>query len=230
MNIRMTLATTLLLATASIQTAHATLSNGSVLSFSAALGGHNAIDTVQPAAGTGSWWAFPVTNFYLAVDSFNGLIVGATQLAGGSHNGLPDGSESPAIDLAWGAFGSTGMLEMTTPSNIISASGNTASLDFSGASVDWNGIEGIPLYDPVNFPADTGMATIVCAVDCGLGDTYTLDYIGHTALTGNPIDSQPFLIHLEGTITAVPLPAAVWMFGAGLLGMVGIVRRKRKVA
>ena len=29
------------------------------------------------------------------------------------------------------------------------------------------------------------------------------------------------------TVTAVPVPAAVWLFGSGLLGLVGIARRKK---
>jgi hypothetical protein len=33
-------------------------------------------------------------------------------------------------------------------------------------------------------------------------------------------------IPIVGTITSVPLPAAVWLFGSGLLGLVGIARRK----
>lgn len=32
----------------------------------------------------------------------------------------------------------------------------------------------------------------------------------------------------SGTYTAVPVPAAVWLFGSGLLGLVGIARRKKK--
>lgn len=31
----------------------------------------------------------------------------------------------------------------------------------------------------------------------------------------------------EGTLTTVPVPAAVWLFGSGLLGLIGIARRKR---
>ena len=29
-------------------------------------------------------------------------------------------------------------------------------------------------------------------------------------------------------VAAVPVPAAVWLFGSGLLGLVGIARRKKK--
>lgn len=119
------------------------------------------------------------------------------------------------------------MLESVAPTSVVSASGNTATLDFSGISVDWNGIDAIPLHDPIGFPADTGLAFITCANDCGLGDTYILDYAGHTTLTQTGKDGVPFLIHLEGTVTAVPLPAGVWLFGSGLLGLVEMARRKK---
>jgi hypothetical protein len=29
-------------------------------------------------------------------------------------------------------------------------------------------------------------------------------------------------------VVVVPVPAAVWLFGSGLLGLVGIARRKKK--
>jgi len=29
------------------------------------------------------------------------------------------------------------------------------------------------------------------------------------------------------TATVVPIPATVWLFGSGLLGMIGIARRKK---
>jgi len=30
-----------------------------------------------------------------------------------------------------------------------------------------------------------------------------------------------------GDVSAVPVPAAVWLFGSGLVGLVGIARRKK---
>ena len=32
---------------------------------------------------------------------------------------------------------------------------------------------------------------------------------------------------IEGTLNAIPVPAAVWLFGSGLLGLVGVARRKK---
>jgi hypothetical protein len=49
----------------------------------------------------------------------------------------------------------------------------------------------------------------------------------------NPLSETAFLsaggLTLAGTPSAVtPLPAAVWLFGSGLLGLTGIARRKSK--
>jgi len=203
--------------------AHAALVTGSTLDFTPALGG-----STQPAPGTGSWFAFPDSSLYIGIESFDGLIVGTSQSASGSHNGPPDGSESPGIDKPWQAFGSTGMFESVSPTTIISASGNLATLDFTGMSVDWNGIDAVPVHDPIGFPGDTGQATITCSVDCGLGDTYVLDYAGHTTLETSGKGGVPILIHLEGTISAVPVPASIYLFGTGLIGLAGFARRRAR--
>ncbi|MGB5179036.1 MAG: VPLPA-CTERM sorting domain-containing protein, partial [Gammaproteobacteria bacterium] len=52
----------------------------------------------------------------------------------------------------------------------------------------------------------------------GLGDFTEADITGIVFGLGTSPDS---------TLPAVPVPAAVWLFGSGLLGMVGIARRKK---
>lgn len=37
-----------------------------------------------------------------------------------------------------------------------------------------------------------------------------------------------FIINGTVTVGAVPVPAAVWLFGSGLLGLVGAATRKRR--
>jgi hypothetical protein len=91
---------------------------------------------------------------------------------------------------------------------------------------DWNSVDDIGLYAPAF--GDTGVATITCVVDCSNGDTYVLDYIGHIPLGGTSgLGGEVVVIHLEGTISAVPIPAAVWLFGSGLLGLIGVSRHKK---
>ncbi len=43
----------------------------------------------------------------------------------------------------------------------------------------------------------------------------------------NASGKSPDLSHLSIYAPAVPIPAAVWLFGSGLLGLIGIARRRR---
>jgi len=70
------------------------------------------------------------------------------------------------------------------------------------------------------------VAQVSCGVDCGDGDTYSLIYSA-TIVSIEPSGSggTPYLLNLTGTISAVPVPAAIWLFGSGLVGLMGVARR-----
>lgn len=159
-----------------------------------------------------------------------GIVLGSTQLASGSHSGAINGSESPSIDLAWEFSGNTGMHQSTSDINILSDDGaGNFELDFTGWSVTWNGVPNIPMGgDSANFAADTGIATLSCSsAACTNGDTYTLDYAAHVPLDFPGFGGAAYTLHLEGVVSAVPVPAAVWLFGSGLIGLAGVARRKK---
>ena len=208
----------------SIYPAHAALVDGLVLDFFPA----TPVDgTTEPTSG--SWFSQQIsidTTLYIPISSHDGIILGSAQPGGGSHSLLPDGTENLSISEPWLRSGNTGLHYSISPISVLSASGNTATLDMSGIAFGWSGIENILMNDPVNFPGDTGIATVTCAVDCSIGDTYELDYSGHI-----PLDSPSGFggvlhgLHLEGTITAVPIPTALWLFGSGLLGLIGVARK-----
>ena len=44
--------------------------------------------------------------------------------------------------------------------------------------------------------------------------------------TGASLNLGSYLVR-EASISAVPVPAAVWLFGSGLLGLIGVARRKK---
>jgi len=146
--------------------------------------------------------------------------------ATGSHAGSINGSESPVSDI-WEFFGGTGMHYLTSAM----ADNGDGTVDMTGWTVAWNGIEAIPMGgDTANFGSDTGLAALSCG-SCNVGDAFTLDYAAHVPLgDASGFGGVLYELHLEGTVSSVvPVPAAVWLFGSGLLGLVGIARRKSRV-
>jgi len=81
-------------------------------------------------------------------------------------------------------------------------------------------------YDSTNFGASVEGDILALAAAAGFDDgaQYVLFTPGSTALaTGTDND---YLVW-KGAVSVVPVPAAVWLFGSGLLGLVGIARRKK---
>lgn len=221
--------------------AQAALANGSTLNFDAGVTTCTYYGVCSVKAGSyfgmdtnGNGAIIPSERTAIAQN--NGLILGTAQAASGSHAGIVNGSESPGIDAPWEFFGSTGMHFTSTPANVLSASGSTATVDFSGWNVTWNGIPAINMgsgaWNPISGTAPgpyyNGVANVVCGVDCGDGDTYTLDYSATVPLYDpSGFGAVHFFWHLEGTVSAVPVPAAFWLFGSGLLGLLGVARSRK---
>ena len=173
-----------------------------------------------------------------------------------SHAGVPnDDPASPKygmgyttdhgpIDLGWNFYGNTGLHFTSTPINVVdndvnSNGGFTKTLDFSGWRITWNGG---PTWDlgggdqvivgktgNTTINNGSGLATITCSTaSCSATSSWTLDYaavIPAGAATG--FDSVPYSLHLEYAASVVPVPAAAWLFGSGLLGLAGMARRRR---
>jgi hypothetical protein len=154
------------------------------------------------------------------IGSFNGIHIGTTQLASGSHSGGINGTESPNIDEPWQFFGNTGMHQTTAPITLLFGTGDQWLLDMSGWSVTWNGIPNIPMVDQ-------GSSFIECTTgsSCSNSSSYTLDAAFHVAGAG--FTTVSYALHLEGHVSNVPVPAAAWLFGSGLLGLIGVARRKK---
>ncbi len=233
----------LLLSTAVV----AAVSAGMSSSASAALATGSTLD-FDPGVAGGNY-GFIVSGSYFAMDTNgsgtftkpertgltqnDGLLVGSAQTASGSHSGAPgctngvgtctNTGENPGIDAPWGFFGNTGM-HYNSAGSLLSAAGNTATIDFSGWTVNWNGGD-------INMGSggSAGVATVICAVDCAENDTYTIDYFATVPATDPGFGGVNYTLHLEGTVgpaAVVPVPAALWLFGSGLLGLVGVARRK----
>ena len=65
------------------------------------------------------------------------------------------------------------------------------------------------------------------ALLAGLTSTFTLDVAG---FVGFAILDDPYHDNLGGVslnLSAIPVPAAVWLFGSGLFGLIGVARRRK---
>lgn len=185
-------------------TSHADLKNGAVLNI-----GEGSFFTM----GGGTIIQAPGFDGQF-ITGHQGLALGQIQMSSGSHAGVPDGSENPTIDEPWVFFGITGMHGTESAADVLSASGNTATVDMSGWVVAWNGLDSasgnatIPMGAGAWYGSTIdGVAQVTCAQTCGDGDTYTLIYSATVPL-GDPSNfgNTPYYLHLTGTISAVPEP------------------------
>ena len=154
------------------------------------------------------------------ISSFNGIHIGIVQSARGSHIGSIDGSENPNIDNPWEFKANVGMHQTTSPITVNGGSGDNLTLDMSGWNVTWANIASIPMIQQ-------GDADISCTIgsSCSDSSSYTLDAAFH--VVGAGFTTVPYTLHLEGQVSSVPVPAAAWLFGSGMLGLIGISRRKK---
>jgi len=98
--------------------------------------------------------------------------------------------------------------------------------DFSAWEVMWNGSS----FEQGPRPSNTGPFVLADGTYNLLTQEYVLDWTSQ--IKGGPFNGVPAKWHLEGivaNVSAVPLPAAVWLFGSGLLVMLGVSRRKYRV-
>lgn len=132
-----------------------------------------------------------------------------------------------------------------------------ANLDSFTSSAQWGGLNAFfgtgtlsKTGTGIGLNADTGMQGGLDLTTLGtVGDSSNLYYVARSAFTGSSANSATItrfgnsenfasitleadgdLIYSLAPAAAVPLPAAAWMMGAGLLGIGGMIRRRRAAA
>ena len=153
-----------------------------------------------------------------------GIVLGATQGFGTSTGTGPTLviTAPGGIDAGWGFFGSAGWHTQAGTLAVATDDGaGSVTLDMTGWNVHWN--DG-------DIDMGQGAAAVVsCGVDCAVGDTFTMDY--DAVVPSGSFIGVAYQLHLSGTIgeaSVIPVPAAVWLFGSGMLGLVGVARRKKQ--
>lgn len=228
------------LGTASLS-AHAALTSGTLLDFTGAF-------TLDAGPGFG----LIITPISSGPDG--GIQIGITQDTNGhnSHGGITS-HIAGGLDLEWVMLGNAGMHLTNSPITVVNNDVNndggfTKTLDFSGWRITWNGIPSINLgggYQDCGTSTDgicventddiagtydngTGLATITCTTaSCSNSSSFTLTYSAVVPRSDpSNFGSVPYALNISGHVNAVPIPASAWLFGSGLLGLIGMARRK----
>jgi hypothetical protein len=87
---------------------------------------------------------------------------------------------------------------------------------------------GAPIFENSNdneIVASSDMFTSVFLPDLGLPRDY---HIHPTAVWLTPGVTATYEVSMWGSPAPVPVPAAVWLFASGLVGLVGLARRKMR--
>lgn len=166
-----------------------------------------------------------VTVSWFAMDSD-----GNSKIAGSEKSVLMQGSKGivigvtqPPGEIDGGAYFGYPLGHVTT-SPI--TGGTTSGLDFSGWAVNWSGLLINMGSGAWGAGFSNGVANFAWS---GVYDSaYSLDYAATVPL-GDPsgFGGVKYKLHLEGTVQAVPVPAAVWLLGSGLIALAGAARRRK---
>jgi hypothetical protein len=143
------------------------------------------------------------------------------------------------VSIVWDAQGFLGALPGAIPGAVIQGVGA-----LSGSDGTNFGTEKIPMFFPLGatpIATTTWNTTSLCTdpfpgsnICLGVNPSGTLPLIADS-VSGSPIIGTVFSgynINLDfmkltvTSVTPVPLPAAFWLFGSGLLGLIGVARRK----
>ena len=135
--------------------------------------------------------------------------------------------QDPIVELIGGRYSariySTGAFGMPAPSGNVDTVAGTINVDLSSLRASATtpyGLFDMALW-PITNPPSGG------TYDSGTGAFVLTWSSPYSVLVGESIINGTASISLSGTATVVPVPAALWLLGSGLLGLAGVARRRR---
>jgi hypothetical protein len=175
-----------------------------------AMGGASAVQA-NTAGLTGVWTG----SFTFSMFSPNGGAVGA-----------------PTAPQAWTWDFDAGTVEFTNTTTFYASvwTAHDTTITDDGSSYGPSAPGGVNvLFDwsvNINIPVTSDWD--VTASGNAAGDTATVTVNSVTITAGSPA-FPGFHPNFSGDLTKVPVPAAAWLMGSGLIGLVGVARRRKKV-
>ncbi|MDH5387719.1 MAG: VPLPA-CTERM sorting domain-containing protein [Gammaproteobacteria bacterium] len=141
------------------------------------------------------------------------------------------GMNFPSLSAATGVV-DTDTLGTTFGGTFFSQPWTATTLTSYASSSTWAGTSSRGAFS-YNFTLTAGQVAFGLAFDWSLSSPIPVLAIFNadgSAGPGVPMQTSPFpgqAPSWQGTVSAVPVPAAAWLFGSGLIGLIGFVRRKK---
>jgi len=106
--------------------------------------------------------------------------------------------------------------------------GNIAAIDINGNTPA--GFDGTYNSGPFSEFGNIASYWVASATDpSSAANSWVFAVNGSSGAQVDPLNTGSFaaMVVLDGDISAVPVPAAVWLFGSGLIGLAGFAKRKK---
>jgi hypothetical protein len=184
---------------------------------------------VVMSLGVGAAEAMPIYNFayngtFTMLSASGGLVGTDPALTGTMSMDMGTGSGSAAMSPSVPFFG-----YMWTAHNITLQAYNMTGGVEATMLFDWGVTTNITVTADFQLtPIGPGTFSIT-TLDCG-GPGGVCDGVAGNAMNNGPFSGFNATFGGTATVTSVintPVPAAVWLLGSGLLGLVGVARRKK---
>jgi hypothetical protein len=179
-----------------------------------------------------TWTAHDIQVFTPGTYTFDVTLGGGVAEVGTLNATVGAGQLGMHMLFDWGGGLNIDVFVIASPSQVFGAGigRGTTGTSSGGNNCDGKGTVSIIncLYDGKSFGSagkPLGSQAWMLASTDGNGD----GIMGIPMATGGPFAgfNANFNANLAPTPKVIPIPAAVWLFGSGLLGLVGVARRKR---